>query len=393
MPEQSPTRFTMVPARRSSEPTARRRARRIVGTLFLASALSVVAIFLALVNRGAPATNLSSVRPEGRDLAYTAAVNYLAGSSLNVPHAGSFDPEEADLAATGLYAGERSPPLPYRSLSWVGFTPQHFGSEKAGFTDFEVHHFLVVLAGPGDPVATEPPPASSPAATPRRRSPSPGRSGTPSDRPSADPSATQSAAPDPSSAPSPTSTSGPEMQQLDVSVLLTRQGPRLAAAPAFSAWRGLAGGSGGNGDYSNYGSLVTDIGDPVKKQIARWAKAYVTGDSAELLAITGDQDARHRYAGLSGFTLPDSDQSVQALSSIKAFGGRLVVRVRVLLARTAPPGTVATGPQKEEVPQFTTFADFDLLVGAPTGAQPPVVAWGPAGSAAELEPFSNALSR
>ncbi|MFD0853363.1 hypothetical protein ACFQ07_14070, partial [Actinomadura adrarensis] len=151
MPEQSPTRFTMVPARRSNEPTARRRARRILGALFLATGLSVVAV-MASLTRGSSEPNLSSVDPRGRALAHTAAVNFLAGNRLNVPHADSFDPDDVlGASASDSSVAALNGPLDYHSLSWTGFSLQHFGSQKAGFTDFEVHRFVVVLNPPATP--------------------------------------------------------------------------------------------------------------------------------------------------------------------------------------------------------------------------------------------------
>jgi len=415
MPEPSPTRFTMVPARRSNEPTARRRARRILYVLYLAAALSVAATAISVAN-GRSGREAPPAEPEGRSLAHAAAMSYLSGGPLNVPHAASFDPEQAAPPATGRAEGEGGPPLPYRSLSWVGFTPQHFGSKELGFTDFEIHHFLVMLPAPEEPdrdgneAGTEPAPTASPRERPGTRasrgatpSASPSRSadGSPTTSPSATPSATPSGSPSgspsatPSGSPSasPTPGAGPQVLRLDVPVLLSAQGPRLAAAPAFSARGDQPGQAVGQGDYTGYRDLVTPVGDRVKEQVGRWAHAYVTGDSAALLALTGDQNADHRYVGLSGFTLPDSARSVQVLSAIRASGGRLIVRVRVLLARAPQAGTAPEEPPEGATAgRFTVHADFDLLVGAPEGVRPPVLAWGPAGSAAGLEPFSNAYT-
>lgn len=404
MPEISPTRFTMVPARRSSEPTARRRARRILAALFLAATLSVIAVGVSLA-KGQANTDYSKVDPKGRDLAYTAAVNFLLGAQQNVPHAKSFAPDDA---ARASQPDPNVPPtaLPYQSLSWTGFTPEHFGSAKSGTTDFEIHHFLVVLANPvGAPNSTAPTP-------PPRRTKSPGASAKPTAQPSggvpsapvpstdpgspsATPSATDSASPSPSAGPSEssggtTNVTAPESNvlKLDVPVLISDQGPRLAAAPTFSVWTGGTGAAAGAGDYSNFSGLSVELTPEAKAQIAQWAKAYVTGDSAGLLTLTGDQNTAHRYLGLSGFTLPNQPDAVQVRSAIKASQSQLVVRVRVLLARAIPGGTVSSDGTTQ---QFTTFADYDLLVGAPSGAQPPILAWGPAGSAAELEPYSNAL--
>ncbi|MEV0405840.1 hypothetical protein [Actinoallomurus sp. NPDC050550] len=413
MPAESPTRFVMVPARRSNEPTARRRARRILGVLFLAASLSVVAVFFSLA-KGRTKPDLSTVDPKGRDLAYTAAVNFLSGAYQAVPRAKTLKPDDLAKAAPGLLSGQPSAPLQYQSLSWVGFTPEHFGAAKFGFTDFEVHHFLVVL--PNSPSSTTTPaPAPTGTTGPQPKKTSPARRvgstagqqpRTPvataagsgpngSTAPSGAPSAGSSAAPNDSPSPSPTTTGdgvqapASNILKLDVPLVITPQGPRLSAAPAFSVWTDGAGVPVGAGDYTNYTSLTTEVSDAVKKQVAAWAKAYVTGDATALLALTGDQNSHHRYVGLSGFTLPASGEAVQITSAIKAAKGQLVVRARVLLARSPSGGTVSGTNGTTQ--QFVTFADFDLLVGAPAGAQPPILAWGPAGSAADLEPYSNAL--
>lgn len=410
MPEESPTRFIMVPARRSNEPTARRRARRILGALFLASTLSLIAIVFALA-RGQGATDFSAVNPQGRDLAYAAAVNYLTGGYQSVPHATSFNPDDLPKALAGLsFGGQQPAPMAYQSVSWVGFSPEHFVAGKGGYENFEIHHFLVVLGTSSGPTASPQPPAGSqPPASPQptttrkpRTKPSAVPSGGPSDSPfpgvsqpvdSQSPAPSQTpGSPTPSPTGSGTSSTAPnaDQVQLDVPILLTPQGPRLAASPTFSVWTGAAGATVGKGDYTDFSTLLTQVNDPVKNQIMTWAKAYVSGDANGLLTVTGDQNKSHRYAGLSGFTLPDTSGAVQILSAITVDHGQLVVRARVLLARAVPPGTVSGG--NGNAPQFETFADFDLLVGAPGGAQPPILAWGPAGSAAQLEPYSNALS-
>jgi hypothetical protein len=397
----------MVPARRSSEPTARRRARRIVGVLFLAAGLSIAAVFLSL-SGGDTRTDLSAVDPRGRELASAAAVDYLAGGSQTVPHAASLDPEQLAKVPADLASGQGGVPLSYRSLNWIGFTPQRFGSEETGFTAFEVHHFLVALSGPAGGTTPQPSPgagnrqeAASPRPTPSASpsgSPTPGNTTAPTTGATPTPTASSPATTPPATAAPPgddVQAPASNMLQLDVPVLLSEQGPRLAAAPAFAAWKGGAGSPEGTGDYTNYNRLLTEVSDPAKNQIAAWARAYATGDSNTLLTLTGDQDGSHYYLGLSGFTLPDSPSAVQIQSAIRVSGGRLIVRVRVLLARAVPGGTVAGEKARDggSSHQFVSYADFDLLVGAPAGAQPPVLAWGPAGSAAELEPYHNALTK
>ncbi|GAA4613491.1 hypothetical protein GCM10023195_58390 [Actinoallomurus liliacearum] len=407
MPAESPTRFVMVPARRSNEPTARKRARRILNALFLAAALSVVAVFFTLA-KGTSKPDLSAVDPKGRDLAYTAAVNFLSGAYQAVPRANTLNTDDLAKAAPNLLSGQDSAPLQYQSLSWVGFTPERFGSAKAGFTEFEVHHFLVVLPNSSSSSSPTPAPGSPGNGAPRAKKTSPaqrtgspagqpGAAGAPSGTPGAAPTAGSSAAPNASPSPSPSPTTSNDVAQapasnvlkLDVPLVITPQGPRLSAAPTFSVWTGGSGAPAGVGDYTNFNGLTTDVSEQVKTQVGAWAKAYVNGDATSLLALTGDQNSHHHYVGLSGFTLPDSPAAVQIMSAIKADKGQLVVRARVLLARSPSGGTVSG---TNGTNQFVTFADFDLLVGAPAGAQPPILAWGPAGSAAELEPYSNALN-
>jgi hypothetical protein len=286
-------------------------------------------------------------------------------------------------------------PLDYRSLNWVGYTVQHFGSQKAGYTNFEVHHFLVVLPTPAPASSQSPRTQQSPgkgSGGAASKAPAAALTGAPSPQPS--PSAASPAQPSPSTGTDGTGqgngtpVAASNVLQLDVPVLLSTGGPRLAAAPSFSVWRNGIGDPAGKGDYTNYGSLTTEVSDPAKNQILQWARAYATGDSATLLAVTGDQNPSHRYAGLSGFVLPDKP-GVEILSAISAANERLIVRVRVPLAR-ADSGGQAVGAA-DAAHRFTTFADFDLLVGAPGGARPLILAWGPAGSAAELEPYYNAL--
>lgn len=88
--------------------------------------------------------------------------------------------------------------------------------------------------------------------------------------------------------------------QLDVPVLLDPSGPRLAASPAFSVWKNGTGKPKGTGDYTNYRQLTTEVSTESKNQILRWAAAYATGDSTALLAVTGDQDPKHRYEAFRG---------------------------------------------------------------------------------------------
>lgn len=381
MPQPNTTRFAMVPARRSDQPTAARRARRTLMVLALCAALGVVS-FLVTLGRANKPVDLSGVQPHGRDLAYVAAQEFIDGRPLDVPHAASFKPQDASLSGPG-----DSVPFPTESMTWTGFTREDFGSKATGVTSFEIHHFMVQPKAP----ATQP---STPATTP-----SSAVTGTQPPSPVKAPPALGPAAPASSSPTAASTTTGPSSAQadatvpgalmLDVPVLLTADGPRLAAAPSFSLWSQASASASGAGDYTNYTSQTAQAPQPVVDQIGRWATAFAGSDSEALRALTGDQDPGHRYEGLTGFAVRPGGSRVQILSAINADHGRMIVRVRVALVYAPAAPTVPSGAGAPAA--FETYADYDLLIGSPSGAQPPVLAWGPSGSAADLEPYSNAL--
>jgi hypothetical protein len=387
MPETPTKQFTMVPARRSDEPTATKRARRILRTLWAAAGLSVLAILFSL-SRDTEAPDLSTVNPQGRSLAEAAARDFLAGRVQRVPHAVSFKPDEAS-AESPTSPGS---PFPYEALTWTGYSPEKFGSKSLGYSSFEIHHFLVLPSAPtptpgGD---ASPSVAASPKPTHKR----PGSGTSPSTTPSA-PGTQPSLTPAPGETTPGTTPQAPQPISLDVPVMLTPRGPRLAAAPSFGIWNQADSANAGAGDYTNFQNLRVNPPGQVLVQVGRWATAYATNDGEALRTLTGDQNPGHRYMGLGGFTVPNDSGAVQVLSALRSTQNRIIARVRILLVRPRVSQTVPSNKTPEAgngtAGDFRSYLDFDLLIADPYAAQPPIQAWGPAGSAAELEPYHNAL--
>jgi len=122
-------------------------------------------------------------------------------------------------------------------------------------------------------------------------------------------------------------------------------------------------------------------------QVGAWAKTFVGAGPADpkLYALTGDTSA-NTYSGLSQVppAAPWTLVGVPVIGSVVSIAtphpGFIIQTSLVLRA----PG--ANGP--------TLQADYDLYVRSDQSqSQPPVVAWGPAGSYKTLNPFVNADQR
>lgn len=397
MPKQSPSRFTMVPLRRSSEPTATRRARTIMVAAALAALTGPLAIgvsFLGLTQE----VDFSEVDPQGRGIADAAAYQTMSDSSVKIPTARSFDPES--LKTPKEAQGPEAVQLPYEvdSLTWTGFEVNTFvGNELE--TKFEVHRYLLVPdvddyvgkyleanGGRGAPTdeaeedvdggntsgsteepaeeATEEPDAEGEA---------------PAEELPADPETDMSEQEE-------ILEQGVTPYQLEVPVLITEEGPRLAGAPSIAPWTDAEAGPKGDADYSNYGNLRIDANSQTARQVGRWAVAYAENDGEALLTVTGDSNTDHQYVGLGGWTVPDASSSVQILQAISVNEGNQLLRVRVLLEDDR------TDAESNEN-RHRIYTDYDVLVTNPDSATPQIVAWGAAGSGASLTPYKNAITK
>lgn len=304
-------RLTAVPARRSSAPVLKIRLALVLGGLAFCAAMGLFSTVAWLTAAPEP-PDLAGMLAQGRGVAEVAARDYLAARPQSVPVADELDPN------LGLDADPANPskPLAYSSLAWDGFSRHEVGADR-----FEQHRFVVVV----------------PAA----------KADGPNDKPQP-----------------------PRTYLLTVTVLLTPDGPVLAASPALSPLP--TGAKVKPLNYTRYKQV--ELSPAARAQIDDWARAYAADDGRGLYTVTGDTDQTRTYRGLGGFTAA----TPVAIDSAVALGDQenLVVRARVRL-------TSAEG--------FAADAEFDLLIGAATSGRPNVLAWGPAGSGAELVPFGNAI--
>lgn len=401
MPKQSPSKFTMVPLRRSSEPTATRRARTILTVAAIAALTGPLAIGVSMLGL-TKEVDFSEVDPQGRGIADAAAYQTMSDDTIKIPTARSFDPES--LKTPKDIQGPEAVQLPYEvdSLTWTGFEVNTFvGNELE--TKFEVHRYLLVpdlddymnkyletdggrkappaegegeeeVEGGNTSGSTEEPTEDADGETPADS-----ETEAPADETPADPDVDMSDQ-------EAILEQGVTPYQLEVPVLITEEGPRLAGAPSIAPWTDAEAGPKGDADYSNYGNLRIDANSQTARQVGRWAVAYAENDEETLLTITGDSNADHRYVGLGGWTVPDASSSVQILQAITVNEGNQLLRVRVLLE----DDRTDAGSNENRHRMYT---DYDVLVANPDSATPQIVAWGAAGSGASLTPYKNAVTK
>lgn len=137
-------------------------------------------------------------------------------------------------------------------------------------------------------------------------------------------------------------------------------------APTDPSWPGLA---------------SANASDAVDAVVQRWAEVYVLGSAEDLALATGDPDEEHSYLPLDLADRPDTVTAV-AEAAADAGEGRQVVRVSLTFAWDGKDG---------EDPIEAPRVDMDLLVERADTASPVVVAWGPAGSGGDLEPYANGI--
>jgi hypothetical protein len=175
--------------------------------------------------------------------------------------------------------------------------------------------------------------------------------------------------------------------KIDVTMLVTADGPVLAAEPTLRA-ADLTADKYQPLDYQEVASYKE--GSPsaaVSDLVAEWAKAFATGDSHRLGELVRDPDGG-TYQGLGGFTssrtpeirsyVVESPVNVQTVHGVKPHNP-IYVRARVWFQ--------STGAEK-----FESSADYDLLIFDAKSDSPYVVAWGAPGSA-PLTPFTENSNR
>jgi hypothetical protein len=164
--------------------------------------------------------------------------------------------------------------------------------------------------------------------------------------------------------------------------------PRLGALPTLMPVDFVDGSNSATGIPVNAFSVNAsgdEVSAEVVKVISDWAVAFVQGgyDDQVLKRITGDTDPESIYSGLGGWQL--NDLAINGLVSPPVQGDSPGVGyvVRVTLALTPPAGT---GP--------TTETEYDVWVAQESAGQanPPVIAWGAAGTAQNMSPLQNAVN-
>jgi hypothetical protein len=168
-----------------------------------------------------------------------------------------------------------------------------------------------------------------------------------------------------------------------VTVVMAKQADSwyLAAAPSIEPAR-----TGPEGATAlDYKRLYGQAGGPellptegYLNQIQAWAETFASEGTAspKLLALTGDEGNR-TYSGLGGWSVVQ-EPVIQQVVPVSTPHPGFIVRISLVLAPPAPNGP-------------TLSTDYDLYLRSDRSEQqPPVVAWGPAGSYRSLVPYMNA---
>jgi hypothetical protein len=164
--------------------------------------------------------------------------------------------------------------------------------------------------------------------------------------------------------------------------------PVLAATPTLQPFVGTPPESLSGVDPQVYPTQVdvADIPDNSGKQLVVWAQTFASEgfDSEALQAVTGDTDPFHEYSGMGGWVVTGAPKILGANIAPASDNpddpnpGGLIIRVGLVLT---PPA--ANGP--------TVQSEYDVWVaGDGTEAQPPVIAWAPAGTYDLMYPYMNA---
>lgn len=133
-------------------------------------------------------------------------------------------------------------------------------------------------------------------------------------------------------------------------------------------------------DLNNYataqdgGALPQGVQDSIKDWAAKFAAEGK--DSRALRDVTNDQDQSRTYSGLGGWKAEVTSLGRSVPVTNEKTGNGIIVRVNLALTSPATNG-----------PTLNTAYDVYVLYSGKEAA-PPVVAWGPAGSAAELTPYT-----
>lgn len=267
------TRWTAVPASRSSAPVLKVRLYLVMGALVFSAVCGILAILVVVSRSNAPQVAQGAALPSAVAEATATASEYLAGRPVTMSLAGGLE---------DLLKPAGKPLAGVSSVDWVGFTP---ATPVAG-TNLELHRFLVTVPGE-DPD------------NPRRYTLT---------------VPVQLVA---------TKTAKAE----DGSTVVVAQQPVLAAAPSLEAALRPASGLP-RFDWENAPTPALSPSPQMDSAVKDWATAYLANDSDGLSKVVRDPEGR-QYVGLGGFTLEDAE----VLAAVKGNQGDIV---RVSLTAKGP---------------------------------------------------------
>lgn len=138
------------------------------------------------------------------------------------------------------------------------------------------------------------------------------------------------------------------------------------------------------------GYTPVSASDSVSSAVSTWAKAFVSGDSNQLLQVTGDPTQGDLYVPLSGASSV-SDVSVSAAGVPTPKSGDQAPQDPAEIIARVTFSVDWSGAQADTRTQ-QALVTYDVLVERANTASPVVVAWGGAGSGPTLTKYGNAIN-
>jgi len=181
-------------------------------------------------------------------------------------------------------------------------------------------------------------------------------------------------------------TTSNRMYTAEVQVALDpRGGAKTIAGPSLIPIAPVLGDSWVSGVGSWQGLKSESPSDVVSQAITAWARAYTSGDSAQIRLNVGDPTSGHAYIPLSGVSSVVPTVTGQAQPG--ADPGKVIARVELFITWAGQPAPTDPGAARTQDPSAT----FDVLLDKANTASPVVVAWGGPGEGPRLAPYQNAV--
>ncbi len=181
-------------------------------------------------------------------------------------------------------------------------------------------------------------------------------------------------------------TTSNRMYTAEVQVALDpRGGAKTIAGPSLIPIAPGLGDSWASGVGSWQGLKPESPSDVVAQAVTVWARAYTSGDSAQIRLTVGDPTPGHAYIPLSGVSSVVPTVTGQAQPGTDP--SKVIARVQLSITWAGQPAPTDTGSARSQDPSAT----FDVLLDKANTASPVVVAWGGPGEGPKLAPYQNAV--